>query len=249
MTEPSHLKIEATSDKKKFKLFLLVPEKDEVNRLYFEFRHATPANYQFSVNVTPMKEIDQEPNNAFDLAQLVEPNFNLAKGLFTWNDPYDYYQFTATKAGSVQINLKMAMENIFFTMYNDQKKVVVKEQYITKKTDTKSGLWSTKLNVKAGTYYIKLERDFYRTGTYQLAILAPQMLVAPTAEATSTRVKGTTYANCKITVKIGDKKYTGKSKDTGAFSIKIPKQAKEQVISVTATTQAGTTKTTKIEVH
>lgn len=103
--------------------------------------------------------------------------------------------------------------------------------------------------VKPGTYYIEVENTS-ESGLYNFSVKVPQMLPkAPTVSKFTPKskvVKGTTYKNSTVKVKIGSKIYITKSSSKGKFSVKIPAQKAKKAIYVSVTTPAGTSASKKV---
>lgn len=270
--KPSYLKLEATSYKSNFKISLLdsnqyqalsldyifenasetVPRKRSLS-VYVEpgvyyisavnSRENSPAKYYFTVTVTPTKVNEKEPNGTINGAQALRPNIDKISGILSWDDSFDYYKINITKNGIVTFKMDSTMLYYYFEIYDAE---TAQKKYI--KYCNEVDFWSSSLELEKGSYYIKIISEGY-TGKYNLQVKAPQMLPkSPKAKATKTKVTGTTYANSKVTAKIGSKKYTGKSNSKGAFSIKIPTQKVKTKVYVSVTTGAGTSKSTKVQV-
>ncbi|WP_338838588.1 Ig-like domain-containing protein [Kurthia gibsonii] len=105
------------------------------------------------------------------------------------------------------------------------------------------------INVKPGFYYIGISND-NRTGPYNFSVKVPQMLPkAPSVSKVTPKskaVKGTTYKNSTVKVKIGSKIYTTKRSSKGKFSVKNPAQKAKKAIYVSVTTPAGTSASKKV---
>ena len=209
-------------------------------KLYF------PRNGKYKIETKFSKAFnnEKEPNDGIEQAQKIKPNVQSVTGLISWNDPSDFYKVDVSKTGVLNIHLTI-YQNKDIKIY-DRDGYELLNRWIYKSSNTSSDKWATSLNVKKGTYYIQI---YGNTGLYKLNVKVPEMLPkSPKAKATKTKVTGTTYKNSKVTVKIGSKKYTGKSNSKGTFSIKIPKQKAKTKVYVSVTTGAGTSSYTKIYV-
>ncbi|WIL39075.1 hypothetical protein QN089_02110 [Kurthia sp. YJT4] len=203
--------------------------------------------YEISAPFEPTKNNDIEPNNGTSQAQLIRPNIDKITGLLSWNDKQDFYKVNVTKKGNMEIAVTLSKEA--YILVQDHEGKPVYENYIAIPNGAYDYTFKKKIPVGKGHYYVKIFIYDNSYGLYNLAVNVPEMLPnAPTAKATKTKVTGTTYANSKVTAKIGSKKYTGKSNSKGAFSIKIPTQKVKTKVYVSVTTGAGTSKTTKLQV-
>ncbi|MEB7773230.1 pre-peptidase C-terminal domain-containing protein [Kurthia gibsonii] len=200
--------------------------------------------YKIETKFSKTSNNEKEPNNGLEQAQKIKPNVQSVTGLISWNDSSDFYKVDVSKTGVLNVHMTV-YQSMEIKIY-DRDGDTLLDRWIFKSSNTSSDKWSTSLNVKKGTYYIQI---YGSTGLYKLNVKVPEMLPkSPKAKATKTKVTGTTYANSKVTVKIGSKKYTGKSNSKGAFSIKIPTQKVKTKVYVSVTTGAGTSKTTKVQV-
>lgn len=207
------------------------------------YRSST-GKYKIETKFSKTPNNEKEPNNGIEQAQKIKPNVQSVTGLISWNDSSDFYKVDVSKTGVLNIHLTI-YQNKDIKIY-DRDGYELLNRWIFKSSNTSSDKWSTSLNVKKGTYYIQI---YGNTGLYKLNVKVPEMLPkSPKAKATKTKVTGTTYANSKVTVKIGSKKYTGKSNSKGTFSIKIPKQKAKTKVYVSVKTGAGTSSYTKIYV-
>ena len=207
------------------------------------YRSST-GKYKIETKFSKTPNNEKEPNNGIEQAQKIKPNVQSVTGLISWNDSSDFYKVDVSKTGVLNIHLTV-YQNKDIKIY-DRDGYELLNRWIYKSSNTSSDKWSTSLNVKKGTYYIQI---YGNTGLYKLNVKVPEMLPkSPKAKATKTKVTGTTHANSKVTVKIGSKKYTGKSNSKGTFSIKIPKQKAKTKVYVSVTTGAGTSSYTKIYV-
>lgn len=215
----------------------------EKGMYYIEVKkyHTFTGIYTFKTKFTAAKNNEKEPNNTRSKAQVIKPNVQKVTGLLSWSDNIDHYKVNVTKNGKLHVNVQLK-NTIYLTLYNRK----------GQRVDERIAFGNTKavFNVKKGTYYVKIwSVEKQAPGIYKLAMSVPEMLPkSPTAKATKTKVTGTTYKSSKVTVKIGSKKYTGKSNSKGTFSIKIPKQKAKTKVYVSVTTGAGTSSYTKIYV-
>ena len=206
--------------------------------------HSYTGKYKIETKFSKTSNNEKEPNNGLEQAQKIKPNVQSVTGLISWNDSSDFYKVDVSKTGVLNVHMTV-YQNKDIKIY-DRDGDTLLDRWIFKSSNTSSDKWSTSLNVKKGTYYIQI---YGSTGLYKLNVKVPEMLPkSPKAKATKTKVTGTTYANSKVTVKIGSKKYTGKSNSKGAFSIKIPTQKVKTKVYVSVTTGAGTSKSTKVQV-
>lgn len=213
----------------------------KVSKAYFT---DSTGKYKIETKFSKTPNNEKEPNNGIEQAQKIKPNVQSVTGLISWNDSSDFYKVDVSKTGVLNVHLTI-YQNKDIKIY-DRDGDTLLDRWIYKSSNTSSDKWSTSLNVKKGTYYIQI---YDSTGLYKLNVKVPEMLPkSPKAKATKTKVTGTTYANSKVTVKIGSKKYTGKSNSKGAFSIKIPTQKVKTKVYVSVTTGAGTSKSTKVQV-
>lgn len=212
----------------------------EASKTYSDYT----GKYKIETKFSKTSNNEKEPNNGIEQAQKLTPNVQSVTGLISWSDSSDFYKVDVSKTGVLNVHLTI-YQNKDIKIY-DRDGDTLLDRWIYKSSNTSSDKWSTSLNVKKGTYYIQI---YGNTGLYKLNVKVPEMLPkSPKAKATKTKVTGTTYANSKVTVKIGNKKYTGKSNSKGAFSIKIPTQKVKTKVYVSVTTGAGTSKSTKVQV-
>lgn len=212
----------------------------EASKTYSDYT----GKYKIETKFSKTSNNEKEPNNGIEQAQKLSPNVQSVTGLISWSDPSDFYKVVVSKTGVLNVHMTV-YQSMNLEVYNRDGDTLL-DHWIYKSSNTSSDKWSTSLNVKKGTYYVQV---FGNTGLYKLNVKVPEMLPkSPKAKATKTKVTGTTYANSKVTVKIGSKKYTGKSNSKGAFSIKIPTQKVKTKVYVSVTTGAGTSKSTKVQV-
>lgn len=212
----------------------------EASKTYSDYT----GKYKIETKFSKTSNNEKEPNNGLEQAQKIKPNVQSVTGLISWSDPSDFYKVVVSKTGVLNVHMTV-YQPMNLEVYNRDGDTLL-DRWIYKSSNTSSDKWSTSLNVKKGTYYIQI---YGSTGLYKLNVKVPEMLPkSPKAKATKTKVTGTTYANSKVTVKIGSKKYTGKSNSKGAFSIKIPTQKVKTKVYVSVTTGAGTSKSTKVQV-
>lgn len=190
---------------------------------------------------------EKEPNNGIEQAQKIKPNVQSVRGLISWNDSSDFYKVDVSKTGVLSAYMTI-YQDMDITIYNRDGYEYL-DHRLYKSNDVTSEKRYTSLNVQKGTYYIKITSP-YSTGIYNLNVKVPQMLPkAPTVlkvTPKSKTVKGTTYKNSKVKVKIGSKIYTTKSSSKGKFSVKIPAQKAKKAIYVSVTTPAGTSASKKV---
>ncbi len=212
----------------------------EASKTYSDYT----GKYKIETKFSKTSNNEKEPNNGLEQAQKIKPNVQSVTGLISWSDPSDFYKVVVSKTGVLNVHMTV-YQSMEIKIY-DRDGYELLDRWISKSSNTSSDKWSTSLNVKKGTYYVQI---YGNTGLYKLNVKVPEMLPkSPKAKATKTKVTGTTYANSKVTVKIGSKKYTGKSNSKGAFSIKIPTQKVKTKVYVSVTTGAGTSKSTKVQV-
>ncbi|MGK4153803.1 pre-peptidase C-terminal domain-containing protein, partial [Kurthia gibsonii] len=195
--------------------------------------HSYTGKYKIETKFSKTSNNEKEPNNGLEQAQKIKPNVQSVTGLISWNDSSDFYKVDVSKTGVLNVHMTV-YQSMEIKIY-DRDGYELLDRWISKSSNTSSDKWSTSLNVKKGTYYVQI---YGNTGLYKLNVKVPEMLPkSPKAKATKTKVTGTTYANSKVTVKIGSKKYTGKSNSKGAFSIKIPTQKVKTKVYVSPSTQ------------
>lgn len=204
--------------------------------------------YSFRPTFKAVSINEKEPNNGKDQAQLIKANVQKIKGLISKNEIKDVFKVKVTKSGTMSVDATVYPYWTNITIYNSHYEEEANELFADNGNgNSESKRFSTA--VKPGTYYIEVENK-RESGLYNFSVKVPQMLPkAPTVSKVTPKskaVKGTTYKNSTVKVKIGSKIYTTKSSNKGKFSVKIPAQKAKKAIYVSVTTPAGTSASKKV---
>ena len=128
-------------------------------------------NYDFKINFTSASESFAESQsvlyNQFADARTI--NFNTQyKGQVAQNDGTDYYKFTLTSSGRINLVANSYVSQLNYKLYDANYKEV-KSWYPSWNYDTKVALTNEVLDLVSGTYYFVANKD-YNTGNYDFKI-------------------------------------------------------------------------------
>ncbi len=128
-------------------------------------------NYDFKINFTSASESFAESQsvlyNQFADARTI--NFNTQyKGQVAENDGTDYYKFTLTSSGRINLVANSYVNQLKYKLYDANHKEV-KGWYPSWNYDTKVALTNELLDLVSGTYYFVANKD-YNTGNYDFKI-------------------------------------------------------------------------------
>ena len=128
-------------------------------------------NYDFKINFTSASESFAESQsvlyNQFADARTI--NFNTQyKGQVAENDGTDYYKFTLTSSGRINLVANSYVSQLKYKLYDANYKEV-KGWYPSWNSDTKVALTNELLDLVSGTYYFVANKD-YNTGNYDFKI-------------------------------------------------------------------------------
>lgn len=184
---------------------------------------------------------EKEMNNSFKTANPIKINKTEMKGMLSLTDGRDLYSFTVPKRSDVKIRVSSPITSLTIGLYNSEFEILDSLTSYGMGSETQYANIQTTKNLKAGKYYVNI--DGY-SGFYELYVTSKDLLPkAPSVKAAkkgTTVVRGTAAKNSEIIVKIGNKKYTGKSSSKGTYAIKVPKLKAKKAITVYVKNGNGT---------
>ncbi|MBP0725151.1 PPC domain-containing protein [Bacillus sp. RG28] len=200
--------------------------------------------YEIQVNYQAANNNEQEPNNGTGQAQQINLNTQLVTGYINWNDSLDYYKFNLSKPSKIIINVASELKDLDLDLYDASGNKVLDTVDIYSGTTVNPQRWSREIDLKAGTYYVRLSKYYNNTGKYTLDVQCPSLL-APTLSVdkittNSQAITGKASSNNKVLAYVGNQKIGEAKVDSqGKFTIKIKKQKKGTKIKVTMVNNQG----------
>lgn len=164
-------------------------------------------NYNFSTSFSSANESFKETQSDKNNTTSNSDNINMGttyKGQIALNDNKDFYKFTVSSSGSVNLSVSASMQYAYFYIYDSSAKKIWNSglQF----WDSSTGLinLNKSLSLSAGTYYFEVEQaSGGHTGNYSFKLSSSSGSSSITLSVSSTSVsleKGdTTKVNCSYT--------------------------------------------------
>lgn len=129
--------------------------------------------YSIKVNYKAANNNESEPNNRLELAQGISTNGTSIVGYLTLNDEVDIYKVALQKSEKLNLNVIAEAHDIKINILDSQGKEIASD-YVADGSEGNPKILNKALDLKPGTYYIKLSRVFDRTGKYTIKITTKQ---------------------------------------------------------------------------
>ena len=135
-------------------------------------------NYSFKITSSgageSFAETENGTNNTLAEADDITPG-RTYKGQIAINDSKDYYKFTITSPGKYTLNSSLAIDAVYFTIYDSTGKRVWSDSYV--ENVSQSVNFSQEMEIHKGTYYLGIEQYGKHTGNYSFE-LAPSSVIS-----------------------------------------------------------------------
>lgn len=127
-------------------------------------------NYSISAKFNSTGNNAAEPNNGTTQAQSLTLNTQNISGFLSWNDDTDYYKVTLSHAGTIDVHLDSNIYDVYLDLTNENGNKVWDEEDIYYGSSATPKQWSKKVDLEAGTYYVKVYNFDDYTGQYNLNV-------------------------------------------------------------------------------
>ena len=170
-------------------------------------------NYDFRLDFTSAGESFPETKDDNDNSLAAANQISLSKtykGQIAENDNKDFYRFTLSKAGKIQVTAN-AYTDLYLYLY-DASGEEVDEWW--ERVDSSTGKWTDKRLIKlgkAGTYYLCAER-YYDRGNYSFSVAAFTPKITVKSSFTATAGGSSFDLNAKVNDDSEDLTYTSSNK-------------------------------------
>lgn len=170
-------------------------------------------NYDFRLGFTSAGESFPETKDDNDNSLAAANQISLSKtykGQIAENDDKDFYRFTLSKAGKIQVTAN-AYTDLYLHLY-DASGEEVDEWW--ERVDSSTGKWTDKRLIKlgkAGTYYLCAER-YYDRGNYSFSVAAFTPKITVKSSFTATAGGSSFDLNAKVNDDSEDLTYTSSNK-------------------------------------
>ncbi|MEK3779308.1 Ig-like domain-containing protein [Paenibacillus sp. FSL R5-0810] len=199
--------------------------------------------YTLKANFKAYNGHDAEPNDTKEMAQSIQLTNQHVKGWISWSDDVDMYKFTVPKTGPVQLDFTSQINEVLvYLLANDGVTELYKNDVYYASDDQPKKVVQ-KLQLKPGTYYVKVKKYGANTGAYSLRMKELTPPAAPKVNALksqSTKVTGKAEPSSTVTVYSG-KTLIGKgtANKSGNFTVSIKAQKAGKILTLYATDAAG----------
>jgi len=199
--------------------------------------------YTLKANFKAYNGHDAEPNDTKEMAQAIHLTNQLVKGWISWSDDVDMYKFTVPKTGPVQLDFTSQINEVLvYLLANDGVTELYKND-VYYASDAQPKKVVQKLQLKPGTYYVKVKRYGDNTGAYSLRMKELTPPAAPKVNAVkskSTKITGKAEPSSTVAVYSG-KTLIGKgtANKSGNFTVSIKAQKAGKSLTAYATDAAG----------
>ena len=125
--------------------------------------------YNFSTVYTSANESFKETqncvNNSFDTASKISLN-KTYKGQIADNDPINYYKFTLSSSGKVNLKLTASIKQSGYYLYDAEYNEIWSEDCLYWDSSSKKGNLNVNLYLTSGTYYLSVKKWYNCSGFY-----------------------------------------------------------------------------------
>ncbi|MBQ3499501.1 MAG: pre-peptidase C-terminal domain-containing protein [Clostridia bacterium] len=140
---------------------------------YFRFRKYGGYLGNYSLNVgfnnsgESFSESQEKTDNSFERSNSINLKTTY-KGQLAENDEVDYYKFTLSSAGKINVNLNSEMWKLEVCLY-DASGNQIDKVYPNAGSNSDTLQWTKSYDLSAGTYYFKFKKDGY-LGNYSFSV-------------------------------------------------------------------------------
>lgn len=124
--------------------------------------------YNIGINFKSAGTNELEPNNTNKSAQNLRFKTQKVTGLLSWNDTHDYYKIKVAKKRTVHVNLTSKLDAVYIVLYDASGFPIWKQSVFGSVSKPKKSRKTTTL--KAGTYYVSVEKLNHFTGKYSISV-------------------------------------------------------------------------------
>lgn len=167
-------------------------------------------------------------------------------GFISWQDELDMYKVTLAKPGRIALDFRSNINaGVNLDILNRDGVTSIYSTEIYGASETKTLKWVKTFDLKAGTYYLKVDNYRDHTGKYSIQVnlldtTAPGKPSINRVTSQSTYITGKAEAYSTVTAYIGKSKLGSATADkSGNYKIKITKRKAGTVIIVNAKDKAG----------